>query len=94
RPPTRAKSLKFCRRKSCGDTGELDKDVGDQGSQHVLGYNENTIFASRNSKDYLNIQSGYSTYNFKNESNHAGETNKSYMTKMRDEMNMDISLHS
>lgn len=95
-PPTRAKSPKFCRRKSCGDTGGLDKDVGayDQGSQHVLGYNANTTFASRNSKDRLNIQSGSSTYNFNNESNHAGETNESYMAKMQDEMNMDISVHS
>lgn len=43
-PPTRAKSPKFCRRKSCGDTGGLDKDVGayDRGSQHILGYNANT----------------------------------------------------
>ncbi|MCD9642060.1 hypothetical protein HAX54_028658 [Datura stramonium] len=95
-PPTRAKSPKFCRRKSCGDTGGLDKDIGayDQGSQHVLGYNANTTFASRNSKDRLNIRSGSSTYNFNNKSNHAGETNESYMTKMQDEMNMDISVHS
>ncbi|XP_060215746.1 protein WVD2-like 3 [Lycium barbarum] len=48
-PPTRAKSPKFGRRKSCGDTGGLDKGVGayDRGSQHILGYNANTTFASR-----------------------------------------------
>ncbi|XP_055832596.1 protein WVD2-like 3 [Solanum dulcamara] len=95
-PPTRAKSPKFCRRKSCGDTGGLDKDVGayDRGSQHVLSYNANTTFASRNIKDRLNNQRGSATYNFNDESNHAGETNESYMTEMQDEMNMDISVHS
>ncbi|WMV34152.1 hypothetical protein MTR67_027537 [Solanum verrucosum] len=78
-PPTRAKSPKFCRRKSCGDTGGLDKDVGayDRGSQHILGYDANTTFASRNSKDSLNNRRGSATYNFNNESNHAGGTNES-----------------
>lgn len=95
-PPTRAKSPKFCRRKSCGDTAGLDKNVGayDRGSQHILGYNENTTFSSRNSKDSLNSQRGSATYNFNNESNHAGETNESYMAEMKDEVNMDISVHS
>ncbi|MCE5166198.1 hypothetical protein HAX54_015712 [Datura stramonium] len=95
-PPTRAKSPKFCRRKSRHGIGSLDKDVGshDQGSQHVLDYDANTTFASRNSKALLNIQSGSSTYNFNDESNHVGETNESYMTKMQDEMNMYISFHS
>ncbi|KAJ8558055.1 hypothetical protein K7X08_004821 [Anisodus acutangulus] len=48
-PPTRAKSPKFGRRKSCGDTDGLDKDVGayDRANQHILGYNANTTFASR-----------------------------------------------
>lgn len=38
-PPTRAKSPKFGRRKSCGDTVGLDKGVGayDQASKHILG---------------------------------------------------------
>ncbi|KAH0658535.1 hypothetical protein KY289_027283 [Solanum tuberosum] len=78
-PPTRAKSPKFCRRKSCGDTGGLDKDVGayDRGSQHILGYDANTTFASRNSKDRLNNRRGSATYNFNNESDHAGGTNES-----------------
>ncbi|XP_006350667.1 uncharacterized protein [Solanum tuberosum] len=95
-PPTRAKSPKFCRRKSCGDTGGLDKDVGayDRGSQHILGYDANTTFASRNSKDRLNNRRGSATYNFNNESNHAGGTNESYMTEKQDDMNMDISVHS
>lgn len=95
-PPTRAKSPKFCRRKSCGDTGGLDKDVVayDRRSQHILGYNANTTFASRNSKDRLNSQRGSATYNFNDESNHAGETNESYMTEMKDEVSMDISVHS
>ncbi|CAN4097618.1 unnamed protein product [Withania somnifera] len=95
-PPTRAKSPKFCRRKSCGDTGGLDKDVGsyDRGSQHLFGYNANTCFASRNSKDRLNIRRGSPTYNFNGESNHAEETNEPCMTKMQEEMNMNISVHS
>ncbi|KAM3308880.1 protein WVD2-like 3 [Capsicum chacoense] len=95
-PPTRAKSPKFCRRKSCGDTGGLDKDIGayDRRSQHILGYNANTTIASRISKVRPNIRRASATYNFNNESNHAGETNESYMTEMQDEMNMDISVHS
>ncbi|XP_019237154.1 PREDICTED: protein WVD2-like 2 [Nicotiana attenuata] len=89
-PPTRAKSPKFGRRKSCSDTLGLDKGVGayDQGSK-----NANTTFASRNSKDCPNIQRGSVTYNL-NESNHGGETIEPYMAKMQEEMNMDNILYS
>lgn len=67
----------------------------DRGTRRSLEVNnENDAFGSRNRKDRLNIQNGTSIYKFNNEANHAGEINESYMTKMREEMNMDITVHS
>ncbi|KAH0637246.1 hypothetical protein KY290_037633 [Solanum tuberosum] len=97
-PPTRAKSPRLGRRKSCNDSVGLDKGmVGayDRGTRHSLEVNnENDAFGSRNRKDRINIQNGTAIYKFNNEANHAEEINESYMTTMREEMNVDITVHS
>ncbi|CAN4091188.1 unnamed protein product [Withania somnifera] len=80
-PPTRAKSPRLGRRKSCSDSVGLDKRIG----AHSLEVNnENDAFGSRNRKDRVNIQNGTATYKFNNESNHTGELNESYITKIRE----------
>ncbi|XP_060181086.1 protein WVD2-like 3 [Lycium barbarum] len=96
-PPTRAKSPRLGRRKSCNDSVGLDKGMGayDRGTRHsLLVNNENDAFGSRNRKDRVNIQNGTAIYKFNNEANHAAEINESYMTKMREEMNVNITVHS
>ncbi|XP_016438085.1 protein WVD2-like 3 [Nicotiana tabacum] len=96
-PPTRAKSPKLGRRKSCSDSVGLNKGMGayDRGTCHSLEvYNENAAFDSRNRKDRVNIQSSTAIYKFNNEANHAEEINESYMTKIHEEMNVDITVHS
>ncbi|XP_019237415.1 PREDICTED: protein WVD2-like 3 isoform X2 [Nicotiana attenuata] len=96
-PPTRPKSPKLGRRKSCSDSVGLNKGMGpyDRGTRHSLEvYNESAAFDSRNRKDRINIQSGTAIYKFNNEANHAEEINESYMTKIHEEMNVDITVHS
>ncbi|KAG5588043.1 hypothetical protein H5410_048477 [Solanum commersonii] len=97
-PPTRAKSPRLGRRNSCNDSVGLDKGmVGayDRGTRQSLEVNnENDAFGSRNRKDCINIQNGTAIYKFNNEANHAEEINDSYMTTMREEMNVDITVHS
>ncbi|KAK4361564.1 hypothetical protein RND71_020516 [Anisodus tanguticus] len=95
--PTRAKSLRLGRRKSCNDSVGLDKGMGayDRGTRQSLEVNnENDAFGSRNRKYRVNIQNGTTIYKFNNEANHAGDINDSYMTKMCEEMNVDITVHS
>ncbi|KAJ8547276.1 hypothetical protein K7X08_010862 [Anisodus acutangulus] len=96
-PPTRAKSPRLGRRKSCNDSVGLDKGMGayDRGTRpSVEVNNENDAFGSRNRKDRVNIQNSTAIYKFNNEANHAEEINESYMTKIREEMNVDITVHS
>ncbi|XP_004247651.1 protein WVD2-like 3 [Solanum lycopersicum] len=97
-PPTRAKSPRLGRRKSCNDSVGLDKGTMgayDRGTRHSLEVNnENDAFGSRNRKDRINIQNGTAIYKFNNEANRAEDINESYMTTMREEMNVDIAVHS
>ncbi|KAA8527714.1 hypothetical protein F0562_035417 [Nyssa sinensis] len=102
-PPTRAKSPKLGRRKSCSDAVGLsqgDKGIGacGQGTRHSIGnYKDTTTITNR--KDQTNVQNGDAACKFKDE--HKGpkqvrETNESVslLPKINGQGNVDITAMS
>ncbi|KAI8012029.1 Protein WVD2-like 3 [Camellia lanceoleosa] len=88
-PPTRAKSPKLGRRKSCSDAvglSQRDKGIGasDRGTRHSFGnYKDSTTTTTTtNRKDRSSIQNGNSTCKFKDEPKQMRETNQSISTKI------------
>ncbi|XP_028107560.1 protein WVD2-like 3 isoform X2 [Camellia sinensis] len=100
-PPTRAKSPKLGRRKSCSDAvglSQRDKGIGasDRGTRHSFGnYKDSTTTTTTtNRKDRSSIQNGNSACKFKDESKQMRETNPSISTKVNGQGNVDIAVES
>ncbi|KAG2728038.1 hypothetical protein I3843_01G182400 [Carya illinoinensis] len=100
-PPTRAKSPKLGRRKSCSETVSLSrghkvKGACAQGNRHSLGIykEETTTDGSTFSKDQINIQNGNTLCKFKDDSKEAEEINESFTTKVNGEGNVVVDVHS
>ncbi|CAL5395327.1 unnamed protein product [Camellia sinensis] len=96
-PPTRAKSPKLGRRKSCSDAvglSQRDKGIGasDRGTRHSFGnYKDSTTTTTTtNRKDRSSIQNGNSACKFKDESKQMRETNPSISTKEDLEEHMKV----
>ncbi|KAK2972948.1 hypothetical protein RJ640_022005 [Escallonia rubra] len=91
-PPTRAKSPKLGRRKSCSDAVGLNKGIG-QGTRHSLGnYSDSTSLSTTNKKDRIYVRDGNSTHKC-NESKQVRETNESISSKMNGQGNLDVAVH-
>ncbi|GMP77301.1 hypothetical protein CsSME_00033605 [Camellia sinensis var. sinensis] len=82
-PPTRAKSPKLGRRKSCNDAAG-DKGVGasGQGTRYSLGNYKDSTTATTNKKDQINLQNGNAAFKFKDEHKQVRETNQSISIKL------------
>ncbi|XP_002284360.1 protein WVD2-like 3 isoform X1 [Vitis vinifera] len=102
-PPTRAKSPKLGRRKSCSDAvsfsqGDKGKESRGRGNRQSLGsHKEDTsTIRTTNSKDQINIQNGNASFKFKDESKQMRETNESISPNMSGLVsgNMDIAVQS
>ncbi|KAK9289149.1 hypothetical protein L1049_017622 [Liquidambar formosana] len=100
-PPTRAKSPKLGRRKSCSDAvtsaqGAKGKGAFDQGYRQSLGsYKEDTINNGIfNSKDQINIPNGDAECEVKDEPKQMRDTNGSILPQMNGEGNLDIAVKS
>ncbi|KAI8011258.1 Protein WVD2-like 3 [Camellia lanceoleosa] len=100
-PPTRAKSPKLGRRKSCSDAvglSQRDKGIGasDRGTRHSFGnYKDSTTTTTTtNRKDRSSIQNGNSACKFKDEPKQMRETNQSISTKVNGQGNVDIAVES
>ncbi|CAK9167952.1 unnamed protein product [Ilex paraguariensis] len=101
-PPTRAKSPKLGRRKSCSDGVGLshgDKEIGGcgQGTRHSLGnYRATNPAAAMNRRERINVQNGNFTYKFKDDSKVLGETNEavSLPPEMSGQGTMNIAVQS
>ncbi|KAJ7979923.1 protein WVD2-like 1 [Quillaja saponaria] len=96
-PPTRAKSPKLGRRKSCNDAvnsfpkGEV-KVAGFRGNRHSLGNNnEDTI---TNNKDQSNIDNVNIIYKFKNKAKFMGDIIESTPAKVNGLVNVEITIQS
>lgn len=82
-PPTRAKSPKLGRRKSCSDaansiSGDKSKGSFARGTRHSIGIYKEDInnTCTDNSKDPINVPNGNATCNFSNEPKPMKETNE------------------
>ncbi|CAK9183887.1 unnamed protein product [Ilex paraguariensis] len=99
-PPTRAKSPKLGRRKSCSDAGGVsqgDKGIGGggRGTRHSLGnYKDTNIVATMNSKDQTKVQNGDFTCKFKDGTKPMAETNEAISSKINGQGNMDVAVQS
>lgn len=70
-PPTRAKSPKLGRRKSCSDTNHVDKGIGacGQGTHHSVGnYKDIIALAATDTEDHMNAHDGNSISKVEDES--------------------------
>ncbi|XWS53864.1 hypothetical protein CRYUN_Cryun10bG0037000 [Craigia yunnanensis] len=99
-PPTRAKSPKLGRRKSCSDAvsssqGEKLKGASHHRIRHSLGsQREDTIattFCSANEKNQNNVQNGHAPLKFKDESSKVQEMSESVAPKTNGHTDSDIS---
>lgn len=72
------------------------KGPGGWGNRRSLGSykEETTANGSSIIKDQSNIQNGNTNYKFKDESKEAEEINKSIVTKVNGQGNLDIEVHS
>ncbi|CAL5413478.1 unnamed protein product [Camellia sinensis] len=79
-PPTRAKSPKLGRRKSCNDAAR-DKGVGasGQGTRYSLGNYKDSTTATTNKKDQINLQNGNAAFKFKDEHKQQRKILKNYI---------------
>ncbi|KAA8548756.1 hypothetical protein F0562_000440 [Nyssa sinensis] len=99
-PPTRAKSPKLGRRKSCSDAVGLsqgEKRTGAcRGTRHSVGnFNDtSTITATINRKDRTSVQNGTAVCKFKDEPKQMRETNESVSPKINGQGNVDIAVMS
>ncbi|XP_031098032.1 protein WVD2-like 3 [Ipomoea triloba] len=97
-PPTRAKSPKLGRRKSCSDAAGSDKGIGDSGqaNRHSLGvYRDSTMFGSKSRKHCADVQNGTETFELEDDPNHnKAETTEPVMSERHQEINVDIAVHS
>ena len=102
-PPTRAKSPKLGRRKSCSDVvnfsqGDKGKESRGWGNRQSLGsHKEDTsTVGTTNGKDQINIQNGNSSSKFKDESKQTRETNESISPNLNGVLsgNVDIAVQS
>ena len=80
-PPTRAKSPKLGRRKSCSDTVAKVKGISGRANRHsFVSYKEETTIAGdTNTKDnsnFHNVNNGNVVRNFNNETQQLAEKNK------------------
>nr|GMD75842.1 protein WVD2-like 3 [Ipomoea batatas] len=95
-PPTRAKSPKLGRRKCCNIPPGSRKQIedGDHRTRHNLGgYRDSATFASTNGRHHIGVQNS-ATFKYKDESNHEEETNESHMTKIHQEIEVNITVQS
>uniref|UniRef100_A0A5B7B0U1 TPX2 C-terminal domain-containing protein n=1 Tax=Davidia involucrata TaxID=16924 RepID=A0A5B7B0U1_DAVIN len=99
-PPTRAKSPKLGRRKSCSDAVGLsqgDKGIGacGRGTRQSLGnYKDTATTPTTNRKDRTNVQNGDTACKFKDEPKQVRETNESVSPKINGQGNVDIAVMS
>ena len=102
-PPTRAKSPKLGRRKSCSDAvsssrAEKVKGASLHGNHHSLGsQREDTIattLGSANRKKQNNVQNGHGLLNFKDESMKVQEMSESVPQKANSHTDSDIDFLS
>ncbi|XWS08850.1 hypothetical protein CRYUN_Cryun40dG0035700 [Craigia yunnanensis] len=102
-PPTRAKSPKLGRRKSCSDAvsssqGEKVKGASLHGNRHSLGSQREatiaTTFGSANKKKQNNIQNGHAPLKFKDESMKVQEMSESVPQKANGHTDSDIDFLS
>ncbi|KAI8002719.1 Protein WVD2-like 3 [Camellia lanceoleosa] len=90
-PPTRAKSPKLGRRKSCNDAAR-DKGVGasGQGTRYSLGNYKDSTTATTNKKDQINLQNGNAAFKFKDEHKQQRKILKNYICGNDIEGSMEI----
>ncbi|GLT78678.1 hypothetical protein SLA2020_502060 [Shorea laevis] len=100
-PPTRAKSPKLGRRKSCSDAVSTTKEVKVKGSsqhvtRHSLGAVKEDIHTTNGytNKKKLRNQSGHTPSKFKDETKKAEEMSESIVPKVNGHSNGDIALQS
>ncbi|XP_052191562.1 protein WVD2-like 3 [Diospyros lotus] len=99
-PPTRAKSPKLGRRKSCSDAvglSEADKGVGAcaRGTRQSLGnYKDRIASTTANRKDQSNLLNGNAASKFKDEPKMMRVTNQSISTNINGQGNVDIAVIS
>ncbi|XP_022761116.1 protein WVD2-like 3 isoform X2 [Durio zibethinus] len=103
-PPTRAKSPKLGRRKSCSDAvastqGEKEKGATHHGNRHSLGsqreYTIATTFGSANKKkNQNNVQNGHTTLKLKDETMKVQEMSESVPPKANGHIDLDINFLS
>lgn len=97
-PPTRAKSPKLGRRKSCSDAvgfsqGNNGVVAHGQGTRHSLGtYKDSSATAANDRKDRIIFQNGNATFKLKDESRRARD--RSISVKIHGQGNVDISIMS
>lgn len=97
-PPTRAKSPKLGRRKSCSDTVDKVKATHGRGNRHSTGSykEEKTTTGHMNTKDknYIHDGNGNAVCNFNDNPQQLDEINKVIPASMNGLENVDIVVHS
>ncbi|XP_059650789.1 protein WVD2-like 3 [Cornus florida] len=99
-PPTRAKSPKLGRRKSCSDAvgfSRGDKVMGacGRGTRNSLGsYKDTTTTSPNNMKDRVAVQNGNAACKSKDELKQVRETNELILPKLNGEGSVDIAVMS
>lgn len=97
-PPTRAKSPKLGRRKSCSDAAGHDKGIGvsGQGTRYSLGcHMDGATTAKTDMKDTITVQNVNVSFKFQDESKQISRDKKmSISPRMRGQANLNITVHS
>ncbi|KAI3459462.1 hypothetical protein Pfo_016125 [Paulownia fortunei] len=92
-PPTRAKSPKLGRRKSCSDAKGFDR--GTQEAHHsFLIFRDSPTMASTNRKIGTNMQNGTASCKSREQTHQGAEMNETFTSKLIGERCMDIAVHS
>ncbi|XP_051152704.1 protein WVD2-like 3, partial [Andrographis paniculata] len=92
-PPTRAKSPKLGRRKSCSDAKTFDR--GAQETRHSYPIcRDGSSIASANRKAGTDITNGTASYKSREQSHQNKEMDKAFTSKLIGERCMDIAVHS
>lgn len=97
-PPTRAKSPKLGRRKSCSDAAGHDKGIGvsGQGMRYSLGCHiDGATTAKTDMKDNISVENVNVSFKFQDESKQISrDRKKSISPRMRGQANLNISVQS
>ncbi|KAL2486079.1 TPX2 (targeting protein for Xklp2) protein family [Abeliophyllum distichum] len=97
-PPTRARSPKLGRRKSCSDAGDFEKDIGANGRgphQSITIYRKSLPTALTNRKNGISVQSGTASCKIKDQTaRQGGEINEAFALKANEDRHVDFAVRS